>query len=127
MELHSTKIMPFILKKIISAEIWQHVDFPKPFAKTVAAITARRRSGLPSHTTTHLPCEEAPSRVVGCSLSASAISASSPALHPPSPRRLQSPSTSQAAPVKAKCQLPPTLHPRLPQPSTQGLSKARPP
>lgn len=35
MEVHSTKIMPFLLKKKnISAEIWQHVGFPKPSAKS---------------------------------------------------------------------------------------------
>lgn len=87
MEVHSTKIMPFILKKIISAEIWPHVDFPKPFAKTVAAVTARHGSGQlrhPGH----------PSAVRGCSRSASAVSASSPTLHPPTPKRLQSPGAS---------------------------------
>lgn len=33
MEVPSTKIMPFILKKIIGAEIGQHVGFPKPFCR----------------------------------------------------------------------------------------------
>lgn len=49
MEVRSTKMMPFSRKKkphkIISAGIWHHVGFPKPFAETVAAITAHQRWG----------------------------------------------------------------------------------